>query len=117
MKHIFLTLDHLTTKDLHILLSALHGSTTQWELIGLALGFDPEDLKIIEQMPMLIPKGPIAYLQEMLHQWLKWCPPKHDWPTVSSLCEVLRSPTVGNEHLADTLKDQIKVLRGITVTQ
>jgi hypothetical protein len=104
--------DHLATKDLHTLLTALHEATTKWELIGLALGFDPEDLKIIEQTPTLIPKGPLAYLQEMLHQWLKWCPPSHNWPTVSFLCEALRSPTVGNECLADTLKDRIKALRG-----
>ena len=108
--------DHLTTKDLHTLLTALHGATTQWELIGLALGFDPEDLKIIEQMPTLIPKGPVAYLKEMLHQWLKWCPPNHDQPTISSLCKALRSPTVGNKRLADTLRDEIKALRGISVT-
>ena len=106
---------HLTTKDLQTLLTVLHGATTQWELIGLALGFDPEDLKIIEQMPTLIPKGPVAYLKEMLHQWLKWCPPNHDRPTISSLCKALRSPTVGNECLANTLKDEIKALRGITV--
>ena len=99
------------------MLTALHGATTQWQLIGLALGFDPEDLKIIEHMPTLIPIGPVAFLKEMLHQWLKWCPPTHRWPTVSSLCEALRSPTVGNERLADTLKDQIKTLRGISVTQ
>ena len=107
--------DHLTTKDLHTLLTALHEATTKWELIGLALGFNPEDLKIIEQTPTLIPKGPLAYFQEMLHQWLKWCPPNHSRPTVSSLCEALRSPTVGNECLADTLKDQIKALRGTAV--
>lgn len=108
-----LSTDRLTTKDLHTLLTMLHGATTKWELIGLALGFDPEDLKIIEQTPTLIPKGPVAYLREMLHQWLKWCPPNHEWPTVSSLCEALRSPTVGDECLADTLKDQLRPFRGI----
>ena len=114
-KHCFFTIDLLSTKDLRTLLSVLHGVTTQWEFIGLALGFDPEDLKIIEQTPTLIPKGPVAYLKEMLHQWLKWCPPNHDRPTISFLCEALRNPIVGNEHLANTLKDQLKAIRGITV--
>ena len=114
-KHCFFIVDLLTMKDLRTLLTVLHGATTQWEFIGLALGFDPEDLKIIEQTPTLIPKGPVAYLKEMLHQWLKWCPPNHDRPTISSLCEALRDPNVGNERLADTLKDKLKALRGITV--
>ena len=88
---------------------------TKWELIGIALGFDPEDLKIIEQTPTLIPQGPVAYFKEMLLQWLKWAPSNHNLPTVSSLCSALRSPNVGNEKIAKDLK-VIITQRSITMT-
>ena len=108
--------DNLTMKDLKALLTALHETTTKWELLGIALGFDPEDLKIIEQTATLIPQGPVAYFKEMLYQWLKWGPPSHKTPTISYLCEALRNPTVGNQRLADSLRDKLKALRGITIT-
>ena len=88
---------------------------TKWELIGIALGFDPEDLKIIEQTPTLIPQGPVAYFKEMLLQWLKWAPSNHNLPTISSLCSALRSPNVGNEKIAKDLK-VIITQRSITMT-
>ena len=68
---------NLTAKDLKALLTAQHETTTKWELLGIALGFDPEDLKIIEQTATLISQGPVAYFKEMLYQWLKWGPPSH----------------------------------------
>ena len=89
---------------------------TKWELIGIALGFDPEDLKIIEQTPTLISQGPVTYFKEMLLQWLKWAPPNHNLPTISSLCSALRSPNVGNEKIAKDLKEAIITQRGITMT-
>jgi len=75
----------------------------EWEEIGLALGFLYDELTTIEQNPLLKPKGSTGYITEMLNQWLKWAPPKHEWPTLSALAVALQKTKY--EHIAAKLSE------------
>ena len=79
---------------------------SDWKNLGLQLGLTQKELKAIESMPLLIPSGPAAFLREMLHGWLNQAPPSHPFPTITKLCDAMRSCTVGEERVAYDLQQQ-----------
>ena len=104
-------LDILKDQDLHILLGIIKPATSQWKQIGLALGFPYDELTTIEKKPLLIPEGSTGYITEMLNLWLKWAPPKHEYPTLTALAIALQKS--GQETIAATLREQFKQQKGI----
>ena len=77
--------------------------------IGSRILFD--ELTTIEQKPLLIPEGSTGYIIEMLNQWLKWAPPKHECPTLTALAIALQKS--GQETIAATLREQFNQRKGI----
>ena len=65
-----------------------------WKTIGLNLGFGQGELTEIEGMPMLIPKGPVGYLEELLTRWLKRVDPP---PYLQNLADAIYG--AGNQRL------------------
>ena len=92
----------LTEDDLFPLTNMLRPAAPKWKEIGGALGIASSDLTIIENHPMLIPKGVTGYLGEMLSTWLKWAPPNHPWPTIQDLVDAVQRS--GHEDLAVKLQ-------------
>ena len=76
--------------DLIFLMEQLRPVTSCWKFLGLLLGLTMGELDEIEGMPLLIPGGTAAFLQEMLYRWLKRAPPSHPFPILAKLCEALR---------------------------
>ena len=92
--------------DLAFFMEQLLPVASDWKVLGLQLGLTLKELKAIESMPLLIPTGPAAFLQEMLHRWLNRAPPSHPFPTITKLCDALRSCTVGEKRVAYDLEQQ-----------
>lgn len=88
------------TDDLAFILQCLQPTASQWKTLGLQLGLSPGKLDEIAVTPLLIPGGPIAYLQEVLTRWLNDAPS----PTLNKLCGALRSPTVEQNRIAHELE-------------
>jgi len=95
----------LSIRDLADLTSFLNDMASQWQLLGLKLGFSSGNLKNIQNDPLLISQGAIGYLTELLAQWLKWAPPKHSLPTIDSLAAALQG--VKEERLAYELLKKV----------
>ena len=74
-----------------------------WKPFGLQLGLLPGELDTIAATPLLIPGGPAAYLQEVLKRWLNHALP---FPTLSKLCDALRSHAMDQSRLALELEQQ-----------
>ena len=91
----------LKEEDLAILLDLLKPAATQWQTIGLALGFPNYELNTIQHTPLLIPQGLTGYFKEMMSQWLTWAPQNHPWPTLEALQLALQRS--GHENLAVSL--------------
>ena len=75
---------------------------------------DPDDLPFLldhlqpiaghwKAFGLLIPGGPAAYLQEVLTKWMNHAPP---FPTLTKLCDALRSHTVDHSRTALELEQQ-----------
>jgi len=96
----------LTERHLSFLLDILKSAAVQWWRIGIGLNFKESELKIIENTPTLIPRGPIGYFCEMLMQWLKWSPPNHSLPTIEDLVHALR--VAGEEGLTLNLEEKLE---------
>jgi len=47
----------------------------------------------------------------MLNLWLKWAPPKHEYPTLTALAIALQKS--GQETIAATLREQFNRQKGI----
>lgn len=92
--------------DLGFLLNHLQLIASHWKDLGLQLGLGLEELKTVEATPILIPGGPVAFLQEILHKWLNFAPPSHAQPTLTKLCEALKSPSVKQNRVAHDLEQQ-----------
>ena len=93
----------LTEDDLFHLTDMLRPAAPKWLEIGGTLGIANSDLTIIENHPMLIPKGVPGYFREMLSTWLKWAPPNHSWPTIQDLVDSVRRS--GHEDRAVKLQN------------
>ena len=89
--------------DLPFLLNHLQPIAGHWKAFGLQLGLSSGDLDIIAATPLLIPGGPAAYLQEVLTKWMNRAPP---FPTLTKLCDALRSHTVDHSRTALELEQQ-----------
>ena len=79
-----------------------------WRAFGLQLGLLPGELDIIAATPLLIPGGPVAYLQELLSRWLSRVSP---FPTLTNLCAALRSQTVHQSRIAHALQRKYQTRR------
>ena len=44
----------------------------------------------------------MGYFREMLSQWLRWAPPKHEWPTITDLQSAVQES--GLEDLTNNIK-------------
>ena len=79
-----------------------------WRAVGLQLGLLYWELGVIEATPLLIPGGPVAYLQEVLSRWLDRAPPL---PTLTKLCGALRSRAVDQSRIALELEQDYQIQR------
>ena len=93
----------LDPDDLAFLMDHLQPIASRWKPFGLQLGLLPEELDTIAATPLLIPGGPVAYVQELLSRWLNHAPP---FPSLTKLCDALRSPTVDQSRIAQALEQQ-----------
>ena len=101
----------LDPHDLAFFMEQLLPVANHWKDLGLQLGLTLKELNTIENMPLLIPDGPAAFLREMLHRWLNQAPPSHPFPTITKLCDALRSCTVKEERLAYDIEQQYQAQR------
>ena len=108
--------EELSKEDLGILLHVCHSAAPRWKDIGIHLGIDPDQLKIISRHPELIVEGIDGYFREMLTLWLKQAPPKHRLPSLESLTKALRKDNVHEERLAWDLKKRFLQERGLQLS-
>ena len=94
--------------DLPFLLNHLQPIAGHWKAFGLQLGLSSGDLDIIAATPLLIPGGPVAYLQEVLTKWLNRASP---FPTLTKLCDALKSRAVDQSRIALELEQQYQTQR------
>ena len=99
----------LTGADISKLTSLIHSYSHKWRCVGLALKFDPNELKVIEGSPSLFTSAPTSYLTELLCQWVQWPTVNHPTrPTLGALCAALRSAPVGLGRLAEDVEREMK---------
>ena len=80
-------------------------AAAKWRQIGVALGFQPDVLNVIEEEN----RGkPFNCFTDLLSRWLKWAPPKHKLPTLETLADALREGTVGEERVAYNLEQDFQ---------
>ena len=79
---------------------------SQWKAFGLQLGLSSGELDTIAATLLLIPGVPVAYLQEVLKRWLDRAPP---FPTLTKLCDALRSSAVNQSRIALELQQQYQI--------
>ena len=94
----------LTESDILHLMEKLAPHAAKWSLLGMALGFTPSELKVMEAKPSLIFNAPTSYLAELLYEWVQWSP-KTDhakYATLSDLRQALRRRLVGLGAVAET---------------
>lgn len=62
-------------EDFHQIVEILKGCASRWREIGIALGFKPLELTMIQSNPMLLLQDPPhSYMRHMLSHWLQWAP-------------------------------------------
>ena len=89
----------------------IHNFSDKWDYIGLGLGFIQPELNQIRAMPLLLTTAPKSYLTELLSQWVQWPTENHPTkPTLSTLCEALRSSSVGLGSLAELVEREMTCL-------
>ena len=89
--------------DLAFFMNHLQPIAGHWRAFGLQLGLSSGELNTIANTPLLIPGGPVAYLQEVLTKWMNRAPP---YPTLTKLCGALRSHAVDQSRIALELEQQ-----------
>lgn len=104
----------LSETDLPLLFGSTQCAVSKWKQIGLSLGFKDFELAAIEENPLLMPEGSIGYFKEMLSCWLKWAPPKHNWPTFGTLAAAFQSNSY--EHIVEKLKLNFLQQQGMLLT-
>ena len=72
---------------------------TQWYNLGLELDITPDSLDAIE---LANGQNPDRCFRAVLTKWLR----EHERPTWRVLAEALRSPSVGQSHLAEQILQQ-----------
>jgi len=104
----------LSEADLPFLFGSTKCAASKWKQIGLSLGFKDFDIAAIEENPLLMPEGSIGYFKEMLSCWLKWAPPKHNWPTFGTLAAAFQSSSYG--HIVEKLRLNFLQQQGMLLT-
>ena len=94
--------------DLVFLINHLRPIASHWRAFGLQLGLSSEELDTIAAIPLLIPGGPVAYLQEVLTRWIERASP---FPTLTKLCDALSSHAVDQHWLALEVEQQYQTRR------
>ena len=84
--------------DVHILRFELYSVRSKWYNLGMQLQIPTESLNCIRMEKLSMPER----LLKMLTVWLECTNP----PTWNILTEALRSPSVGEGHLAQQLRDK-----------
>lgn len=104
-----LTVRIFSDKDVAILVECLAGHASKWRAIGLQLGFLPGELDNITDNPTSTAQRPMAYLTEMLTQWVQWTPETNHQchATEQAILSALRAESVGLGAVANRLKDRI----------
>ena len=64
----------LTSGHYASLIQQLSSNAVKWREIGIYLGFNANELDIIQSKPTLFIEAPTSWLQEILSQWLQWAP-------------------------------------------
>ena len=101
--------------DLAFLTNHLQPIASQWRAFGLQLGLLSGDLDTIAATPLHIPGGPAAYLEAVLTRWMNRAPPL---PTLSKICDALRSRAVDQSRIALELEQQYLTQRaGLSAIQ
>ena len=101
--------------DLAFLMNHLQPVVSHWRPFGLQLGLLSGDLDTIAATPLYIPGGPAAYLEAVLKRWMNRAPPS---PTLSKLCDALRSCAVDQSRIALELEQQYQTWKtGISAVQ
>ena len=103
-----IVLSSLDPDDLAFLMNHLQPMASCWKAFGLQLGLSSGELKNIEATSTLIPSGPPTFLQEVLTIWLNRAPP---FPTLTKLCDALRSHAVDQSRIALELEQQYQTRR------
>ena len=90
------------------LMNLIDNFSDKWSFIGLGLGFIQPELNQIRAMPSLLTTAPKSYLTELLSKWVQWPTENHPTkPTLSTLCEALRSSSVGLGSLAELVEREM----------
>ena len=89
--------------DVPFLMNHLQPMASHWRPFGLQLGLLSGDLDTIAATPLHIPGGPAAYLEKVLTRWMNRAPPL---PTLTKLCDALRSRAVDQSRIALDLEQQ-----------
>ena len=94
----------LTESDIPQLMEKLAPHAAKWSLLGIALGFKPNELDLIAAKPRLFYGAPTTYLAEMLCEWVQWSPETDNtkYATIADLKQALRSQLVGLGTLSET---------------
>ena len=100
--------DAFKTSHYATLLNDLTPVARKWDDIAIQLGFDYDQTQNIKANLSLIPQAPHSYLKEVIGIWLKQEPPKSQYPTISNLLEALKSESVGEVALSESLKEKYK---------
>ena len=103
----YIITDQLKVTDLHKIQCFTWDARSQWYSVGLALGISPDALDAIRRNHQGICEDCYTTI---LKQWLK------EKPTLSSLAEALRSPSVNMGHLAEQLPPMTKPEHQVSCT-
>ena len=77
----------------------LHPVASQWHSLGIQLGFNPEELRIIQQQVFF---DPVNALSRLLEKWLNRSDPPS---TLESIVEVVGGEVIANGQLSKKLQD------------
>ena len=100
----------VTEKELVTLLELIHTFSSQWDIIGMVLGFAPSELDKIKNMSSLFKSAPTGWLKELLSQWVQWPTLSHPTkPTMTALCTSLRSSLVDLGSIVDKMEMEMKM--------
>ena len=78
----------------------LHPIASQWNPLGIQLGFDPGELRIIRQQ---VASEPVDALNRLLEKWLKRSDPPS---TLEAMVKVVGGKVITNEQLRRELQDE-----------
>jgi ankyrin len=90
-----------------ILFGQLDKYAAKWKNIGTFLGFEQNELDIIQAMPLLLSDAPKSWLSEMLKEWLQWAPGpggRREYAKLESLKKALRDTDPELNEIAASLQ-------------